>query len=260
MMGCRYGAKSTLDLTYLYLAEKRGARIFPETKVINVAPLGGTHDGSAGYKIRTVKSTAWIRRQPRTLTCRGVVFSASSLGTMELLFRLKDKGSLPEISGRLGKHVRTNSESLIGARMPGYADDLSQGIAIGSGIYIDEHTHIEAVRYLSGSDTMGHLTTILTDGRPGAQRIRLWLQNVLVSLLCHPMKAARLFWPKGWAREHVILLCMQALEGHIEMRWERHWFWPFRKMLVSRGDKVPTYIPKANQFGRTAAQVAGVRR
>jgi cholesterol oxidase len=53
---------------------------------------------------------------------------------------------------------------------------------------------------------------------------------------------------------------MQALEGHIEMRWERSWFWPFRKMLVSRGDKVPTYIPKANQFARTVAQVAGVRR
>jgi len=257
MMGCRYGAKSTLDITYLYLAEKLGARIFPETKVVNVKPLDGAGDGSAGYEIRTVKSTAWIDRQPRTLTCRGVVFSASSLGTMELLFRLKETGSLRYISGRLGKHVRTNSESLIGARMPGCVDDLSQGVAIGSGIYIDEHTHIEAVRYPSGSDTMGLLTTILTDGRPGAQRIRLWLQNVLASVLCHPIKTARLFWPKGWAREHVILLCMQALEGHIEMRWQRPWFWPFRKMLVSRGDKVPTYIPKANQFARTVAQVAG---
>ena len=40
------------------------------------------------------------------------------------------------------------------------------------------------------------------------------------------------------------------------MRWQRPWFWPFRKMLVSRGDKVPTYIPRANQFARTFAQVA----
>jgi cholesterol oxidase len=79
MMGCRYGAKSTLDMTYLYLAEKRGAMIFPETKVVNVKPLDGACDGSAGYEIRTVKSTAWIRRRARTLTCRAVVFSASSL-------------------------------------------------------------------------------------------------------------------------------------------------------------------------------------
>ena len=33
-------------------------------------------------------------------------------------------------------------------------------------------------------------------------------------------------------------------------------FWPFRKMLVGRGDKVPTCIPKANEFARKIAQIA----
>ncbi len=41
MMGCRHGAKNTLDQNYLYLAEKRGAQVFPETRVIDVRPLGG---------------------------------------------------------------------------------------------------------------------------------------------------------------------------------------------------------------------------
>jgi cholesterol oxidase len=257
MMGCRYGAKNTLDLGYLYLAEKHGAQLFPETRVVNVKPLGGASDGSTGYEVRTVKSTAWIHSQPRRFTCRGVIFSASSLGTMELLFHLKEKGSLPDISGQLGQHVRTNSESLIGARTPGYSQDLSQGIAIGSGVYIDEHTHIEAVRYPSGSDAMGFLTTILTDGRPGPQRIVLWLKNIILSLLRHPFKTVRVLQPVGWAREFVILLCMQALDGEIEMRWQRPWFWPFRKFLVSRGEKVPTYIPKANEFARKFAQLTG---
>src|SRR6266496_3788828 len=257
MMGCRYGAKNTLDLNYLYLAEEYGARVFPETKVVDVKPLGGASDGSAGYEVHTVNSLVWIRQEPRRLTCRGVVFSASSLGTMELLFRLKDNRSLPHISGRLGKHVRTNSESIIGARVPRSAEDLSQGIAIGSGLYIDEHTHIEAVRYPKGSDTMGLLTTMLTDGRPGFLRIGMWAKNMLGHLLLHPIKALRLFRPWGWAREATILLCMQAVEGHIEMQWRRPWFWPFSKMLVSRGDKVPTYIPKANQFAREFAKVAG---
>ncbi|HEX4783656.1 MAG TPA: GMC oxidoreductase [Candidatus Sulfotelmatobacter sp.] len=256
MMGCRYGAKNTLDLNYLYLAEKHGAVVFPETKVVNVKPLAAS-DGRAGYEIRTVNSTAWIRKQPGRLTCRAVVFSASSLGTMELLFRLKENGSLPGISECLGKHVRTNSESLIGARVPGCAEDLSQGIAIGSGLYIDEHTHIEAVRYPKGSDTMGLLTTMLTDGRPGPLRIGLWLKNVLSYVLLHPIKALRLFRPWDWAKEFTVLLCMQAVEGHIEMRWERPWFWPFAKMLISRGDKMPTYIPKANEFAKQFAQVAG---
>ncbi len=257
MMGCRYRAKNTLDLGYLYLAEKRGAQLFPETKVVDVKPLRDASDGSAGYEVSTVKSMAWIRRKPQRFTCRGVIFSASSLGTMELLFHLKEKASLPAISSKLGQHVRTNSESLIGARTPGYSQDLSQGIAIGSGIYIDEHTHIEAVRYPGGSDTMGFLTTILTNGRPGRQRIALWLKNVLVSMLRHPLKTVRVLQPWGWAREFVILLCMQALDGEIEMRWQRPWFWPFRKFLVSWGEKVPTYIPKANGFAEKFAQLTG---
>jgi len=257
MMGCRHGAKNTLDLGYLYLAEKHGAQVFPETMVVNVKPLPGTGDGRAGYEVDTVKSTSCIRRHPRRFTCRGVVFSASSLGTMELLFHLKEKGSLPAISSQLGQHVRTNSESLIGARTPGYSQDVSLGIAIGSGVYIDEHTHIEAVRYPRGSDAMGFLTTILTDGRPGPQRIALWLKNVIKSMLRHPFKTARVLQPLGWAREFVILLCMQALEGEIEMRWQRPWFWPFRKFLVSRGEKVPTYIPKANEFAKTLAHLTG---
>ncbi len=257
MMGCRHGAKNTLDLTYLYLAEKHGTRVFPETQVVNVKPLGGVSDGGAGYEVRTVNSTAWIRRQPRRFTCRGVVFSASSLGTMELLFQFKENGSLPAISQQLGKHVRTNSESLIGVRMPGYREDLSQGVAIGSGIYIDQHTHIEAVRYPRGSDAMGLLTTILTNGRPGPRRIALWLKNVVSSLLRHPFRTVRVLQPLGWAREFVILLCMQALDGEIEMRWQRPWFWPFRKFLVSRGEKVPTYIPKANEFAQKFAKLTG---
>ncbi len=257
MMGCRYGAKNTLDLNYLYLAEKHGAVVLPETKVVDVKPLSGAVDGSAGYAVQTENSMAWISRHSQSLTSRAVVFSASSLGTMELLFRLKESGSLPRISNRLGKHVRTNSESIIGARMPRCAEDLSQGIAIGSGIYIDEQTHIEAVRYPKGSDTMGLLTTMLTDGRPGFLRIGMWAKNMLSHLLLHPVKALCLFRPWGWAREATILLCMQAVEGHIEMHWKRPWFWPFSKTLVSRGDKVPTYIPKANEFARKFADVAG---
>lgn len=257
IMGCRHGAKNSLDLNYLYLAEKTGARVFPETRVIDVKPLGGATDGSSGYEVRTVRSSAWIRRSPRRFTCRSVVFAASSLGTMELLFSLRQKRSLPAISPELGKHVRTNSESLIGARVPRSPDDLSQGIGIGSGVYIDEHTHIEAVRYPRGSDTMSLLTTILTDGRPGAGRIALWLKNLIWSVLRHPLKSFRMFNPKGWARESVILLCMQALEGQIEMDWKRPWFWPFKKFLVSRGQKVPTYIPQANEFAKKFAQVAG---
>jgi cholesterol oxidase len=190
-------------------------------------------------------------------TCRGVVFAASSLGSMELLFRLKTKRSLPRISEQLGNRVRTNSESLIGVRVPKSKEDLSKGVAIGSGIYIDEHTHIEAVRYPAGSDTMGGLATILTGGHPGSGRVALWMKNLVVSLCTHPLRTIRLLQPFGFARESVILLCMQAQEGHIDMRWERLWLWPFRRYLVSRGDRIPTFIPAANEFAQTFAKISG---
>jgi cholesterol oxidase len=254
MMGCREGAKNTLDLNYLYLAEKGGAQVYPETKVVDVKPLSGRANGSEGYEVHTVSSTAWLRRRPKRFTCRGVVFSASALGTMELLFDLKDRGSLPAIGSQLGKRVRTNSESLIGVRVPG--EDLSKGIAIGSGVYVDEHTHIEAVRYPSGSDMMGFLATIMTGGRPGPLRVLSWLKNIFAALLSHPLKTVRVLQPWGWARETVILLCMQALEGHIDMDWRRRWIWPFRKFLVSHGDRVPTYIPKANEFAEKFARLS----
>ena len=257
MMGCRHGAKNTLDQNYLYLAEKHGAQVFAETRVVDVKPLDGMADGSHGYEVSTVKSTAHFNRQPRSFTCRGVVFAASSLGTMELLFHLKERASLPAISDQLGRRVRTNSESLIGIRVPGSSEDLSKGVAIGSGVYIDEHTHIEAVRYPDGSDTMGMLATILTGGRPGPGRVGLWIRNLLFSLLRHPFKTLRILQPVGFARESVILLCMQALDGHIDMRWERHFYWPFRKFLVSRGQRVPTFIPQANEFAQKFAQMAG---
>ena len=138
-----------------------------------------------------------------------------------------------------------------------YFIDLSNGAAIGSGIYIDEHTHIEAVRYPAGSDSMAGLATILTGGHPGPGRIALWIKNLAASLFTHPLRTIRLLQPLGFARESVILLCMQALDGHIDMRWERLWLWPFRRFLVSRGQRIPTYIPAANEFARKFAEISG---
>jgi cholesterol oxidase len=257
MIGCRHNAKNSLDKNYLYLAEKHGAQVFAETRVVDVKPLDGEADGSRGYEVRTVRSIGGPGKHPRRFTCRRVVFAASALGTMDLLFRLKEGGSLPGISDRLGQRVRTNAESLIGIRVPGSRQDLSQGIAIGSGIYIDEFTHIEATRYPAGSDAMGFLATLLTGGRPGWTRILLWLRTLAVALLRHPVRTVRCLQPFGWARESLILLCMQTLDGHIDMRLGRPWFWPFSKTLMSHGRRIPTYIPQANEFARKAAELIG---
>lgn len=250
MVGCRFDAKNTLDKNYLYLAEKRGAQVMAETRVVDLEPL--SPDGSEGYRITVERSTAWFAKQRRTITARHVVLSASALGTMDLLMRMKLRGRLPAISDRLGEHVRTNSESLIGVRFPGNKRDMSQGIAIGSGIHIDQFTHIEAVRYSRGSDVLGMLATLLVTGQ-GWRRIFKWIG----SAFRHPIKFARASWPFGFARQTLILLVMQTVDATLRFRLKRRWYWPFTRLLVTEGNRIPANIPAANEFAVKAAKAHG---
>lgn len=256
MVGCRHGAKNTLDQNYLYLAEKRGARVQAETRVVDVRPLNG-RDGADGYAVTTEPTFARFFRKRSTIITKNVVFAASSLGTQELLFKLKTSGSLPNISDDLGKRVRTNAESILGVRYPGTTEDMSKGVAIGSGIYIDENTHIEAVRYPEGSNLMKGLFTVLTGGRPGPTRIGSWIMAILKLFVTRPIATVRNALPYRWSSETVIFLVMQTLEGHLNMRWTRPWYWPFARTLTTHGDRIPTFIPEANDFTAKAARATG---
>lgn len=248
MTGCRYNAKNTLDKNYLYFAEKNGAKLFAETRVVDVRPLNNNPDGADGYLVTTESSTAFIRKRRRTYKVKSVIFSASSLGTQELLFNLKQSGSLPNISDDLGNRVRTNAESVIGIRFPNKEVNMSEGVAIGSSIYIDEHTHIEATRYGNGHDMNSTLVTLMVDGK-GAMRILYWFW----AILRHPITFVRAVNPFGWARQSLIFLVMQTLDGTLNMRLKRRWYWPFSKMLCTEGEKIPTNIPQANEFVRKMA-------
>jgi cholesterol oxidase len=257
MVGCGKNAKNTLDKNYLYFAEKKGAVLHAETRVVDVRPLAGLADGGAGYEVEVLGVSGPERGRRRRFQCRGVVFAASSLGTQELLLRLKAKGSLPRISDVLGRHVRTNAESLIGVRFPGSPVDLSRGVAIGSGIHIDQYTHIEAVRYPAGSDAMGLMTTVMTLGRPGWTRILTWAATLGKLLLTRPVTTLRSLRPRNFARETMIFLCMQTVEAQLTMQLKRRWFWPFARQLASHGERIPTFIPAANAFAIKAARASG---
>ena len=251
MVGCRFNAKNTLDKNYLWFAEKRGAKILAETRVVDIRPRGA-EDGSDGYELTVERSTAWLFKQRRTITARQVVMSASSLGTMDLLMRCKSRGSLPRISDRLGHDVRTNSESLVGVRFPKKTHDMSRGIAIGSGIHIDQFTHIEATRYSEGSDALGLLATLMVGGK-GWRRIGAWLW----SALRHPVRFFRASWPFGFAAQTLIFLVMQTIDATLRFELRRRWWWPWQRLLTSVGQRIPTNIPAANLFAERAAATFG---
>lgn len=246
MVGCRYGAKNTLDKNYLYLAEQLGVEIIPETKVIDVKPI---EDGQ--YQIFTKKVTGFIKKRSQFFA-RGVIFSGGVLGTVRLLHKCKDKGSLANISNKLGDVIRTNSETLVGVKAKDN-EDYSRGIAITSGIYPDEHTHIETVRYAKGQDAMSGLATILTDGKLGVPR----QISYLMTIFRHPIQFIKSLWPFKWAEKTTILLVMQTISNYMRFEYKPRW-WLFGKKTMNSNwhtdEKVPSYIPVANDFARRFAK------
>jgi cholesterol oxidase len=218
MVGCRYGAKNTLVKNYLHFAERRGVEILPERTVVDVRPLGAD-DGSDGYTVAHERSGAWLRRDRRTLTARGVVVAAGALGTNRLLFGCKLRGSLPNVSERLGHLVRTNSESILAVTAGDDARDFTRGVAITSSVYPDPDTHIEPVTYGQGADSQSLLFALMTEaGGRGTQPLAM-----LVNMARHPLTALRALRIRAWSRRTVILLVMQTLDNAMRLKVKRRW-------------------------------------
>jgi cholesterol oxidase len=249
MTGCRVGAKNTLVKNYLHLAELAGAVIHPLTTVTALRPHGD------GWAVQTRRSDRRVRRGRRTFTAGQVVLAAGTWGTQSLLHRMRDTGVLPGLSRRLGELTRTNSESVLGAmaRRVDPEKDYSRGVAITSSFHPDENTHIEPVRYGKGSNAMGLLQTLLTDGdRP---RVR----QLLAQLLRRP-GLLRALNVRRWSERTVIALVMQSLDNSIVVSGRRGW--TGRRTLTSRqghGEPSPNWIPAGNDaVRRVAAKIDGI--
>ncbi|MGE5234991.1 MAG: GMC oxidoreductase [Acidobacteriota bacterium] len=244
MVGCRVGAKNTLDRNYLWLAEKRGARVLAETEVELVEPLPGD-----GYRVRWRRSTRRIARARGAFTARKVVLSGGVLGTVPLLLECQRRGALPHLSPQLGNFVRTNSEALLGITSRSRTD-LWQGVAIQAEVHVDDRTRMEMVHFPKGSDVMMLLGTILTDGGTRTPRQLRWLGNALA----HPLETIFAHKPWGKAEHSEVLLVMQTNDNHTRLVKKRRLLWPFTPTLASQppdGQKrIPSYIPVANEVAR----------
>lgn len=254
MVGCPHGAKNTLVKNYLYLAEKRGAKVSAERTVLDIRPLG-SGDGSDGYEVESVRSGAWLRRERQVVRARGVVVSAGPLGTNLLLQRCRAAGSLPRLSRRLGELVRTNSEAILAVTVPSdYPDDLIKRVAISSSIYPDPYTHIETVTYGSDGDSMRRLYTLLVgDGTRLTRPLKL-----LGQIVRHPVRLYKLLTAREWSRRTIIVLVMQTLDNAMALRLKRG---PFSTSWLSTEQDPerpnPTFIPVANKAAEWLAKRTG---
>ncbi|MDA3640742.1 GMC family oxidoreductase [Mycobacterium xenopi] len=252
MTGCRHGAKNTLVKNYLGLAESAGAQVIPMTTVTGFEQLA---DGT--WQVRAVRTGRWVRRQKKTFTATYLVLAAGTWGTQRLLFKMRDKGKLPKLSDRLGVLTRTNSESIVGAgKLEVSPDlDLTHGVAITSSIHPTPDTHIEPVRYGKGSNAMGLLQTLMTDG-PGPEgtdvpRWRQLIQNVRKD----PRGTLRLLNVHRWSERTLIALVMQHLDNSITTFTKRGMFGRRRySSKQGHGEPNPTWIPIGNKVTRRIAE------
>ncbi len=247
MTGCRHGAKNTLPKNYLGLAEKAGAKVFAEHTVTKIEELA-----NGSWKIYARKSSSWFGRK-RIFTANQVVLAAGTYNTQKLLHKMKDSGTLPKLSNYLGKLSRTNSEALTGAMMKDTEIDYSKGSAITSSFFPDEHTHVEPVRYGVGSNAMGLLQTIMTDGNTGKERRRQWLRAVVRN----PNLLRKILDVRKWSQRTVIALVMQNVDSSVKVSGKRSLF-GYRLTSIQDSEKPnATYIPAANEVVRRIAKNRG---
>lgn len=231
MVGCQHLAKNTLDLNYLYLAQKKGCQIKAETLVTKIESKGDE------YWIHTRKSTSWKLWKTEIFRSKGVVLSAGVLGTMKILLEQKYKfQTLPKVSDHLGGDLRTNSESLCGTAL---ADrKLNNGVAISSVFHPDDKTFIEICKYPNGSGLMGRLGVLAAGPGPAPVRIL----KCLGKILSNPLSAMRFFFVRRFAETSVFFLVMQTIDSSMKMVLEKTIFGWKMKMQEVKGLAVPSYI------------------
>ena len=257
MTGCRHGAKNTLVKNYLGLAESAGAQVHPMTAV-----TGFTQRADGLWEVQTARTGRKMRRGRKTFTATHLVLAAGTYNTQKLLFKMRDGGQLPRLSDKLGVLTRTNSESIVGAgRLEVGSDlDLTHGVAITSSIHPTADTHVEPVRYGKGSNAMGLLQTLMTDGDgPLGTDTPRWRQ-LFDQAGEDPKKILRMLNPKQWSERTVIALVMQHLDNSITTYTKKDRF-GVRRMTSKQGhgEPNPTWIPAGNEVTRRiAAKIDGV--
>jgi cholesterol oxidase len=247
MTGCRHGAKNSLDKNYLFFARKHGLKLQPDTEVVHVAPLP-----AGGYRVEALFGRRYFRRERVVFEAKNVVFSGGALGTNSLLLRLKaDPTALPELSDQVGRRVRTNSESLVCVTVPGSRDDHAKGIAINSLLQTDEHSHLEMVRYGTGS---GFFRTLATAPHVAGRAGFLMILRMLLATLMHPILTLRALFTRDWARNTMILLYMRSTEA--TLRFVRNRL-GFMDTQLENGERPSAAMPEATQLALQIAKMSG---
>ena len=140
-IGCNFGAKNTLDYTYLTEAQRRGAKLRTCCEVRTIEPL----EPGAGYRIgyrQHLEARDGHRcdlldptcERERTVRGTCVILAAGAVGSPRLL--LMNRAALPGLSPAIGKRVSGNGDALAMIRDAERPLDPSRGPVITASIRV----------------------------------------------------------------------------------------------------------------------------
>jgi cholesterol oxidase len=111
-LGCNYGSKNTLDLTYLGHARVDGAELWTSCEATKIAPLA-----SGGFCVTFLDHSGLVERRERrrgleeqSITAKVVVVAAGTFGSTYLL--LRSRSELGDLPRALGTRFSTNGDLL----------------------------------------------------------------------------------------------------------------------------------------------------
>lgn len=249
MVGCRENAKNTLDMNYLWFAEKLGTEILAETKAEKVSYSNDI------YEIETRRITSFFSSGRRTFRSKNIIFAAGALGTLEILLKQKYKhGTLSLLSDKLGFGLRTNAETL--CAVSGAREKLNNGIAISSVFSPDPLTHVEIVKYPDNSNAMKWFFGLSVAGADSSLHRSCML---IVKSLTHPWQFLKTLFNFKWSTNMVIFLVMQTTDNAMKMVWRKSLFGGKMKIDNKGQKRVPAFIPIGQEvMERYARKVSGV--
>jgi cholesterol oxidase len=128
---------------------------------------------------------------------------------------------------------------------------MSKGIAIGSILETDDHSHLEPVRYNEGSGAFRLMEAPQVNGDTFFSR----LGKLMMATIRHPLDTARAYLVSDWAKSTMILLYMRTIDGHLTLKLQES------KVTTELADgPAPTAnIPEAGELAkRVAEKIDGV--
>ncbi|MDO9167237.1 MAG: GMC family oxidoreductase [Rhodoferax sp.] len=252
--GCAQGAKNTLDKNYLYLAQRRGARILAERRVQRITPLDRPQ---GGYSL--VLEHPWDKQvAPLTITARKVIVAAGVVGTLELLLACRDRyAALPRLSPVLGRHVRTNSESILAVISRDPATDISDGATISTHFFVGA-SHVTQNRFSPSHRILRWQTgPLVSDAVPWRRALRtVW------RFVAHPLDSTlSMRAGRQWSARTSLLTVMQTADNQLSFDYGRSAWrgfrWSLRSVIPAHETRAPSYLPEANRIAEVFARVSG---